>query len=806
MRSLWVIACPILFLASPASAQFGPAYMYLCEGPRSVDLADVDADGDLDLVIASRQGLGIHVNLDGQGTLDEPYTVGLEETVGCTGDLNGDGAPDIVGSRDIGSGIFIHFNNGQGAFTTTAVLSESLSADELHAADLDDDGDTDLFFALPGGQLALAYNNGYGAFSPITVLATVPQLGLLKALDADADGDTDLICSSHTANQVYICSNIAGELQSPEQVSIAGFGLVKDLDNDGLPDLLMANVASGIVGWQRNGANGQAFNTPVIMDPSFNAPEFLGVMDLDGDGDNDAVVTSAAAEEVAWFENTDGTGTFGPRQTVAFDLPATALAAGDIDNDGDEDLFVASATLNKVIRYTNLASANGTIMGRVFNDLNGDGLFNGADHGLVNLRVEADGLGATYTNASGLYWFNATPAAYTVGKPAEEGWAFTTPGTYDLTVPPQGASQNNDFGLHAVATEPELTPDLGSAPMRCNEDISYWASVSNTGHAIGDVRVTVALDGRSTFLSASPAPDSLQNGVAVWIFHGLQPTHHRDIHIVAHLPGSEHVGDTLHDVMQAVTLLDGVPATVDTRIYSPILLCAVDPNDKQVSPGGEGPLHLTPAGSKLFYQVRFQNTGNAPAHRVVIVDTLSADLDPSSLKMLNSSHVFHAELGPEGVLIVTFDGINLPDSASDPVGSQGFVRFSIAHAEGLEEGTELNNTAGIYFDQNAPVITNTTLNTLTYGSFTSVEDNAASSGDMLVFPNPARGTATVRLGDDFTGRIDVQLFDMRGQLQQQVSRRSNTAVLERGALPAGTYLVRAVDDRGTERVTRLVFE
>jgi len=112
----------------------------------------------------------------------------------------------------------------------------------------------------------------------------------------------------------------------------------------------------------------------------------------------------------------------------------------------------------------------------------------------------------------------------------------------------------------------------------------------------------------------------------------------------------------------------------------------------------------------------------------------------------------------------------------------------------------------IYFDNNAPVITNTTLNTLTNGSLTAVEESAADSEGLSVFPNPSQGNATVRLSDEFTGRIDLQLFDMKGQLLHQMSRRSKTVLLERGDLPVGTYLLRAVDERGTERVTRMAFE
>ena len=808
MRLVRLSLFPISFLVlNSASAQFGPEFQYFCEGPRTVDLADVDADGALDLIVGSRQGLGVYLNTDGLGTLAQPFSVGIEETVACTGDLNGDGAPDIIGSREENGGIYIHFNDGQGSFDETQMLVGTLSADEMHCADLDADGDQDAFFVLPTGQLAVSYNtDGFGVLSAPMVIATLTQMAFAKAVDIDGDGDIDVLFSSRVANQVQVCFNIDGELQAAEQLSVSGFGTAEDLDNDGHPDMIVANVPAGIVGWQRNDPDNVVFDTPAFLDQAFNTPEYIAAMDLDGDGDKDAVVTSSALQEVAWYENTDGQGDFGPRQTVTFDMPATAIGAGDIDNDGDEDLFIASASLDKVVRYTNMTNATGKIMGRVFNDINGDGLFNGSDHGLMNMRVEATDLGATYTNASGLYWFDAVPAGYAVSKPAEDHWMFTTTSTYVVEVPAEGVSQNNDFGLQANSIFSELTPDIGSAPMRCATDISYWATVTNTGNQVSDVQLTVDLDDLSTYVTADPAPDNVQDGIATWNFPNTQPTHQRSVYIVVHLPGSDHVGETLNDEVEATALIDGVPASVDTRVYSPILLCAVDPNDKHATPPGEGEQRWTAMGSTLFYRVRFQNTGNAPAETVVILDTLDTDLDHASLRMLGSSHSYHAILQTDGVLRFTYDNINLPDSGSDFLASQGFVRFSIDHIAELPEATPVNNTADIYFDNNAPVITNTTLNTLTYGSLTMVREADNTSSGMLVFPNPSQGNATVRLSDEFIGRVDLQLFDLKGQLLRQISRRSKTFLIERGDLQTGTYLLRAVDERGTERVTRMAFE
>ncbi|MBK9759688.1 MAG: VCBS repeat-containing protein [Flavobacteriales bacterium] len=794
-----------IVLSVAAQAQFGPSHQFFCESPRSVDLADFDGNGTMDLMIASREGLGFYSNTNGQGDFAEPLFLGVLETVACVGDVNNDGLLDVMASREQNSGMFWFQNAGNGSFVDPVSILADVSAEEMHAADLDADGDPDLFFTKADGTLQVCMNND-GVFSAAMQLASLTQLAHAKAVDVDADGDLDITFSSLVANEVSVCTNENGWFLPQEQISVAGHGTVLDMDNDGHPDLLVANTMASQVAWQRSNVDEVGFQGPDVLDPAFDSPAYVTASDLDGDGDLDVIATSGTVSEVAWFENTNGLGDFGPHQTVCYGIQVNAIATGDVDHDGDEDLFVASGDLNKVIWYTNVTNATGGIMGRVFNDINGDGVFNGNDHGLMNMRVECTDIGATYTNASGMYWFSAVPAGYTVSKPAELNWDFTTTDEYTVNVPTQGASQNNDFGLQADAVISELQPDLGSAPMRCGTAISYWASVLNTGNQVSDVELRVDLDDLSTYVGADPSPISVVNGIATWVFPNVQPTHQRLVHLVVHLPGSEHVGETLHDVLTATASIAGVPISVDTRIYSPILLCAVDPNDKQVSPAGEGEEHLTPVGSTFFYEVRFQNTGNAMAHDVVILDQLDADLDHSTLAVLNASHTCQTLLRPDGLLSFTFEGINLPDSGSDFIGSQGFVRFAIRHMADAQVGTELTNSVGIYFDNNAPVITNTTFNKLGDRTVTGVDEMLSSSNELMVLPNPAQGSATVRLGESFQGRIDLQLFNASGAMIRQLTRRSSTVLLEQGELPKGVYLLRAADEIGTERTTRLVFE
>ena len=145
----------------------------------------------------------------------------------------------------------------------------------------------------------------------------------------------------------------------------------------------------------------------------------------------------------------------------------------------------------------------------------------------------------------------------------------------------------------------------------------------------------------------------------------------------------------------------------------PDCTCPCDPNDKMTRPEGCGPFGNIAQGEELHYKVRFQNLGGSPAIDVLIRDEFDEDLDITTLKIIDASDsITSVEVIPDNALIIRFDSINLPDSISDPAGSLGFVIFSIQPKNNLPDGTEIINQAGIYFDQNDVVLTNTVLNTV----------------------------------------------------------------------------------------------
>ncbi len=216
-----------------------------------------------------------------------------------------------------------------------------------------------------------------------------------------------------------------------------------------------------------------------------------------------------------------------------------------------------------------------------------------------------------------------------------------------------------------------------------------------------------------------------------------------------------------------------------------------DPNQKQADPGGFLAANFIEPNTPLEYTIDFQNTGNDTAFTVVLVDTLSNLLDINSLEVLGSSHTYSYLLAADRRLIFTFNDILLPDSTTNWLGSQGFVKFRIDPVNDLPPGTVITNSADIYFDFNPPIYTNTVFHTIWEGSAFDIllsENRVASTGvDIRVFPNPVDENAWVELEGDFGKTIDFTLYDSMGRVIYQNTYSANRFEVQLPELVPGIY-------------------
>lgn len=217
-----------------------------------------------------------------------------------------------------------------------------------------------------------------------------------------------------------------------------------------------------------------------------------------------------------------------------------------------------------------------------------------------------------------------------------------------------------------------------------------------------------------------------------------------------------------------------------------------DPNDKTAQPEGyDAAFHFINANIELDYKVRFQNTGTDTAFNVVIIDTLSSYLDPSSIQMGASSHSYTWSL-TNNILQVNFNNIMLPDSTVNEPLSNGFFRFRIAQKTNNPVGAIINNTAYIYFDYNPPIVTNTTFHTIGSNflrlNLSTPVAATASVPVVDIYPNPLTSTTTVTvLGQEYAV-LELVVYDALGRVaKSRKGKQTNQLILERTGLTQGVY-------------------
>lgn len=134
-----------------------------------------------------------------------------------------------------------------------------------------------------------------------------------------------------------------------------------------------------------------------------------------------------------------------------------------------------------------------------------------------------------------------------------------------------------------------------------------------------------------------------------------------------------------------------------------------DPNDIQVSPIAIDIKTELPIEKRLTYTIRFQNTGNDTAYRVVVEDTLNDYFNLKTFEPISSTHDYYYTIEKNNgstKLSFIFEDINLVDSATNEVASQGSITFKIALKKETSNVNVVKNKAAIFFDFNPPIITN----------------------------------------------------------------------------------------------------
>ena len=358
--------------------------------PKSVELADMDGDGDIDFVVVGHPGTTWYENNGRENFTSHNIEAGSRGGYGVSlADMDGDGDMDIVTSGD---GLTWLRNDGGNKPNFVKVDIPTGwqfswgSGREIALRDMDGDGDMDIIGTKNGAsrnddgslvsQSQVTWYENDGSTNPsfnvniIDTEATGAQDVHIE--DMDGDGDLDVIVATQDDDSVDWYENINGSKKWEKNnitnnINTTNGIFVGDMDGDGDMDILSASQGDGRIAWyENNGQSDPSFSQLDIAKDQVGAddrdPKSVGqamdvrAADMDGDGDLDVLTTNYNG----YYHIYENDGNLDPnfkQQSLAerrgYMVQPYEMDHGDIDGDGDIDVISISNYENKVFWYEN---------------------------------------------------------------------------------------------------------------------------------------------------------------------------------------------------------------------------------------------------------------------------------------------------------------------------------------------------------------------------------------------------------------------------------------------------------------------
>lgn len=529
----------------------------------------------------------------------------------------------------------------------------------------------------------------------------------------------------------------------------------------------------------------------------------LATLNVNGDADNYNSVTDSVDVTVFW-----GDGTSDMQTVQLWEAGVTDFFYGSFNHS-----YTLAGTYYQQIVATmpnNLAdtvnpidslyiTTNCVIIdGYVYEDLNSNCIRETSDDPAQWRSVTAQSSTGAYlawgsTDSNG-YYSLSVPSGLTGVEVStyQSGWAMTT------TCPSSGfhtinssSSQSLDFGIECISNSFDrwVWTNAYVAPPGDTGWVSLSARTYSCSTPVLPDTITLVLDPLMHYIgpwSGYPAPDVVNGNVLQWYFSYSASSYSNYWHgfygrVLISTDTTLSLNDTVcYDTYVGIPVGEIDPQT-NTRTRCPVVGVSYDPNNKLANPEGVGPLgNIDTSVATITYRINFQNTGTAPAKNVYILDSITDNLDLSSLRVLEASHDMTLMQAKDRTIRFDFKNIYLPDSTSDEEGSKGHVTVQIDLIENLPVGTQIENTAYIYFDYNAPIITNTALHTI------YVAPIVLDPLIIEVIPTP------VTCMNTDNGKLQLNILS--GVPPYSIAWSNSALTEDQSGLAAGTYTVIVTDD------------
>lgn len=439
-----------------------------------------------------------------------------------------------------------------------------------------------------------------------------------------------------------------------------------------------------------------------------------------------------------------------------------------------------------------------TLSGSVILDTNMDGCDAGDPlYGNLPIRIGNNTyVGVFITSANGTYSIPVQEAFTTIIPELENPNYYTiTPSITSISL----TAANDPYALDFCIVPNGVHNDLEVAVVpveaaRPGFDTDYKIVYRNKGNTTLSGNINLSFDDDyMDFMVAIPAANTQNTGQLTWNYSNIAPQEVREIDftMILNTPTDANFPLNQDDIIDFTATIDpvaGDETPVDNVMtLNQTVVNSFDPNDKICLEGDT--ITEDKVGEYIHYMIRFENTGTASAVNVVVKDDIDANYyDISTLQPLSGSHPYATRIIGQKVEFI-FENINLP---FDDGNNDGYVLFKIKTNNTLLLNDTFENKADIYFDFNAPIITE--LAQTTVANPLSTRDFSQDQS-IVVYPIPVKNIVNIR-GDHVL--TNAAIYDIKGALLLDIAIENNqkSIAIPVHTLASGLYVLKVQSEKG----------